>query len=94
MQVRSRVGVGEAAGIGERLEGPRLAVAALFPTRLETRTKESNVSASHREKHSLGAQRKRRGPIPSRARGAQDRPVGGFYGLGGARALALGPERW
>lgn len=80
--------------MGDGLEGPRLAVAALFPTRLETRTKESNVSASHREKHSLGAQRKRRGPILSRARGAQDRPVGGCYGLGGARALALGPERW
>ena len=93
-----------------RLGGPsgRLASVAnrpvTHPTRLETRTKESNMCASHAARRSRKAQWKWRqsptglGRIPPLA---LKRPCGRTAGpsrqrrlRGGARAYTLGPERW
>ncbi|CAK8697729.1 unnamed protein product [Clavelina lepadiformis] len=80
--------------------GPRL-MSATFPTRLETRTKESNMCASR------GAVRKparrsegecRRGPAEVRPGGprlsAHHRPILSACRRGRARACVSGPERW
>ena len=83
--------------------GPRR-TSATHPTRLETRTKESNARASRRESRAtprgavkaeagLGGRLRRDLPPP----GAGNAPPARLVPLrraGGARARAMGPERW
>ena len=66
-----------------------------YPTRLETRTKESNMCASH------GVFTKPKGIMKvneGRTRSVVERSTTGpsetHCSLGGARAYTLGPERW
>ena len=101
------------SGVGQRLvgtggdDGPvggrRFAASrsVTHPTRLETRTKESNMCASQWVLNKpRGAMKAKSGPTPdesgSRALGCgrTDDPSYAACRLGGVRAYTLGPERW
>jgi hypothetical protein len=74
----------------------------LHPTRLETRTKESNMCASHgartkpkgATKVREASGRPRQDPGPHRGAGRTAGPSRRHRPRGGARAHTLGPERW
>ena len=98
--VRGNRGAGAPPGMPGLCEGSVANRSVLHPTRLETRTKESNVCASHGDSciethgrnESEGGLRPfpRQDPFAGRTAGPSQR----HRSRGGARAHTLGPERW
>ena len=97
-QCRSGAAFGCAGLVSSGAQG-RSARSVAHPTRLETRTKESNTPASRRDLKPEGAMKVKaspsgRGGIPSLGGGRTTAPSRSLCRRGGGGACALGPERW